>query len=49
MLVLFFFIETANQAQVHEIKEDWKPSFLTNDEFMHLMLEVRLYIVTVHW
>lgn len=31
--------ETANQAHVHEIKEDWKPSFLTNDEFMHLMLE----------
>lgn len=31
--------ETTNQAQVHEIKEDWKPSFLTNDEFMHLMLE----------
>ncbi|KAH3730673.1 hypothetical protein DPMN_056664 [Dreissena polymorpha] len=31
--------ETANQAQVHEIKENWKPSFLTNDEFMHLMLE----------
>lgn len=31
--------ETTTQAQVHEIKENWKPSFLTNDEFMHLMLE----------
>ncbi|XP_045204691.2 circadian locomoter output cycles protein kaput-like isoform X2 [Mercenaria mercenaria] len=31
--------ETTNQSHVHEIKEDWKPSFLTNDEFMHLMLE----------
>ncbi|KAJ8298453.1 hypothetical protein KUTeg_024984 [Tegillarca granosa] len=31
--------ETAVQAQAHEIKEDWKPSFLSNDEFMHLMLE----------
>nr|WDV40241.1 circadian locomotor output cycles kaput [Sinonovacula constricta] len=31
--------ETTDQAQVNEINEDWKPSFLTNDEFMHLMLE----------
>ncbi|KAL4230779.1 hypothetical protein ACF0H5_011154 [Mactra antiquata] len=31
--------ETTDQAHEHEIKEDWKPSFLTNDEFMHLMLE----------
>ncbi|WAQ99737.1 CLOCK-like protein [Mya arenaria] len=31
--------ESTNQAQVNEIKENWKPSFLTNDEFMHLMLE----------
>ena len=37
----FIFSETAVQAQAHEIKEDWKPSFLSNDEFMHLMLEVR--------
>lgn len=36
--------ETAVQAQAHEIKEDWKPSFLSNDEFMHLMLEVLIYI-----
>ncbi|KAK3602792.1 hypothetical protein CHS0354_026342 [Potamilus streckersoni] len=31
--------ETTVQAQAHEIKEDWKPSFLNNDEFMYLMLE----------
>ncbi|XP_060067671.1 circadian locomoter output cycles protein kaput-like [Ylistrum balloti] len=31
--------ETAEQAQAHEIKEDWKPSFLSNNEFTHLMLE----------
>lgn len=31
--------ETAVQAKTHEIKENWKPSFLSNDEFMHLMLE----------
>lgn len=36
--------ETAVQAQAHEIKEDWKPSFLSNDEFMHLMLEVLIHI-----
>ena len=23
----------------HEIKEVWKPSFMSNDEFEHLMLE----------
>ncbi|CAH1777217.1 unnamed protein product [Owenia fusiformis] len=27
------------QSQAHEIKEIWKPSFLTNDEFTQLMLE----------
>ncbi|KAL3878214.1 hypothetical protein ACJMK2_030582 [Sinanodonta woodiana] len=31
--------ETTVQARAHEIKEDWKPSFLNNDEFMYLMLE----------
>lgn len=33
--------ETAVQAKTHEIKENWKPSFLSNDEFMHLMLEAQ--------
>ncbi|XP_071086913.1 circadian locomoter output cycles protein kaput-like isoform X3 [Haliotis cracherodii] len=31
--------EIAVQSQIHEIKEDWKPSFLSNDEFSQLMLE----------
>ncbi|XP_021367049.1 circadian locomoter output cycles protein kaput-like isoform X2 [Mizuhopecten yessoensis] len=31
--------ETEEQAQANEIKEDWKPSFLSNNEFTHLMLE----------
>lgn len=31
--------ELAMQSQAHEIKEDWKPSFLSNDEFTQLMLE----------
>lgn len=24
---------------MHEIQEDWKPSFLSNEEFTHLFLE----------
>ena len=41
--------ETTTQAQIHEIKENWKPSFLTNDEFMHLMLEVGCLINTHYY
>lgn len=32
----------AIQSPAHEIREDWKPSSLTNDEFTQLMLEVRV-------
>ncbi|ODN03267.1 Circadian locomoter output cycles protein kaput, partial [Orchesella cincta] len=32
--------ELAVQSQVQETQEDWKPSFLSNEEFTHLMLEV---------
>ncbi len=28
------------QSQSQEVQEDWKPSFLPNEEFTHLMLEV---------
>lgn len=31
--------ESSVKSQVHEIHEDWKPSFLSNEEFTHLMLE----------
>ena len=31
--------ETAVRSRIHEIQEDWKPSFLSNDEFTHLILE----------
>jgi circadian locomoter output cycle kaput protein len=31
--------EAAVQSRVNEIQEEWKPSFLSNDEFTHLMLE----------
>lgn len=39
---LLFVAEITQQSHVHEIKEDWKPSFLSNDEFAQLMLEVRV-------
>ncbi|XP_029164870.1 circadian locomoter output cycles protein kaput [Nylanderia fulva] len=31
--------EIAVKSRVHEIQEDWKPSFLSNEEFTHLILE----------
>lgn len=42
---LFYFIiniksvEISVRSRAHEIKEDWKPSFLSNEEFTHLILE----------
>lgn len=35
----FFFIEIAVRSRINEIQEDWKPTFLTNEEFTHLVLE----------
>ncbi|XP_075225046.1 uncharacterized protein LOC142326432 [Lycorma delicatula] len=31
--------EIALRSRVHEIQEEWKPSFLSNEEFTHLILE----------
>jgi circadian locomoter output cycle kaput protein len=31
--------EAAVQSRVNEIREEWKPAFLSNEEFTHLMLE----------
>ncbi|XP_068900883.1 circadian locomoter output cycles protein kaput [Tenebrio molitor] len=31
--------EVAVRSRVNEIQEDWKPTFLTNEEFTHLVLE----------
>lgn len=41
---IFFFLhlwplEITVRSRVHEIQEDWKPSFLSNEEFTHLILE----------
>uniref|UniRef100_A0A1B6CYF0 Circadian locomoter output cycles protein kaput n=1 Tax=Clastoptera arizonana TaxID=38151 RepID=A0A1B6CYF0_9HEMI len=31
--------DLAVRSRVHEIQEDWKPAFLSNEEFAHLILE----------
>lgn len=33
--------EITAQTEACEIRQDWKPSFLSNEEFTQLMLEVR--------
>lgn len=33
------FSEVAVRSRVHEVQENWKPSFLPNEEFTHLILE----------
>ena len=35
-----FSTDMAEKSHAHEIREDWKPPFLSNDEFTQLMLEV---------
>lgn len=38
-----FFAEVTMQSHCQEtVQEDWKPSFLSNEEFTHLMLEVTI-------
>lgn len=37
----FFLEEITAQTEACEIRQDWKPSFLSNEEFTQLMLEVR--------
>lgn len=43
---MFYFInyfyllsEITVRSRINEIQEDWKPTFLTNEEFTHLVLE----------
>lgn len=35
----FLSVEISTRSRVHEIQEDWKPAFLPNEEFTHLVLE----------
>lgn len=39
--LLFSPSEIAAQSESSEIRQDWKPPFLSNEEFTQLMLEVR--------
>lgn len=32
------------RSRVHEIDNDWKPSFLLNGEFTHIILEVNINV-----
>lgn len=34
-----FFAEITVRSRVHDIQEDWKPAFLSNEEFTYLVLE----------
>lgn len=34
-----FFLEVSAQTEICDIQQDWKPSFLSNEEFTQLMLE----------
>lgn len=40
-MFLFPSSEIAAQSESSEIRQDWKPPFLSNEEFTQLMLEVR--------
>ena len=40
ILIDHFLPDMAEKSHAHEIREDWKPPFLSNDEFAQLMLEV---------
>jgi len=39
-----FCLEVSAQTEISEIQQDWKPSFLSNEEFTQLMLEVNMHI-----
>lgn len=39
-LCMCLFVEITAQSDASEIRQDWKPTFLSNEEFTQLMLEV---------
>lgn len=40
----FICLEVSAQTEISEIQQDWKPSFLSNEEFTQLMLEVSMRV-----
>lgn len=38
------FLDIVLRSRVHEIDSDWKPSFLLNEEFTNIILEVNIVI-----
>lgn len=39
LIIFETLLEVAVRSSVHEIQENWKPAFLPNEEFTHLILE----------
>lgn len=40
-------VEITAQSDASEIRQDWKPTFLSNEEFTQLMLEVYYFCFSV--
>lgn len=45
VIFLILFLEVSAQTEICEIQQDWKPSFLSNEEFTQLMLEVKMHVI----
>lgn len=43
----FICLEVSAQTEISEIQQDWKPSFLSNEEFTQLMLEVSVRVASL--
>lgn len=42
LILVFVFSDITAQNETCDVRQDWKPSFLSNEEFTQLMLEVKL-------
>ena len=42
LLALLSSLDITAQNETCDVRQDWKPSFLSNEEFTQLMLEVKL-------
>lgn len=45
LMCQIIFTEITAQSDASEIRQDWKPTFLSNEEFTQLMLEVCLDLI----